>query len=87
MSAETAAPAVERAAGADGRAALPGLAELADHIELLTREARFAALEGNVESFAGFAERLLPLHVEWARRYREWQAARVMTAGPVRSGY
>lgn len=73
MSTPTPAPAAP-ALTDPAAAALPGLAALADQLRLLAQEACYAARDGDAQGLAEASERLLPLHVEYARRYRTWLA-------------
>lgn len=74
---------VTRAAAAaaplDASAALPAIAQLADRLRLLSQEASYAARSADPLALAEVSERLLPLHVEYARRYRTWLARRTGT--------
>jgi hypothetical protein len=53
------------------------LAEVADQLRLLAQEVNYAAVDGDAQAVTTAAERLLPLHVEFARQYRGWLARRI----------
>lgn len=65
-----ATPAAARAA------AMSQVADLAEQLEVLCREARYAALAGNDDELTGVAERILPLQPRFAESYRSWLARR-----------
>jgi hypothetical protein len=63
--------------GADAVAALDGIAETCGQLRLLLQEAQVAAALRDGGDLADIAERILPLQVEFARRYRSWLARRL----------